>query len=201
MNCFSPPLPLLSLFFPARRFLVGKEEGEGEEAKKKNARATSALGTPTCRSLFPNPRETFGWPLRIAPGEESGGSRPRRCGDSERIFSSASRPSCELGFFFWRERDLGSSSTTLSHLPPLSHLSPQPKTGVALLAVLRVRAHAADPVRARRVWRDGAGQRRSCWRRRSWSWRSSSDDGDGDDGNSSRQCCRRRRSLAHGRRL
>ena len=37
---------------------------------------------------LPDPRETLGWPLQIAPEEESGGSRPRRCGDSASASSS-----------------------------------------------------------------------------------------------------------------
>ena len=90
---------------------------------------------------------------------------------------------------------------------PPHHQNPKP--GVAVLPVLRIRAHAADPVRAGRVWRHGAGQRkwrrRSCWRRsRS---RTDGDDDDDDDSGSSggggngRKCCWRRRSFAHGRRL
>ena len=105
------------------------------------------------------------------------------------------RASCELGFSGGNE--ISEQSSTTSSFSSTPHLSP-PHTGVALLAVLRIRAHAADTVRARRVWRDGAGQQK--WRRsRGRCWRRS-DDGDDSDGNS-RQCCRRRCSLAHGRRL
>lgn len=66
------------------------------------------------------------------------------------------------------------------------------KTGISLLAVLRLRAHAADSVRACRVRRDDAGQRnRSGWRRRS-SRRSRCSCGDDDDRRSEQSyCCRR----------
>ena len=98
------------------------------------------------------------------------------------------RASCELGFSGGNE--ISEQSSTTSSFSSTPHLSP-PHTGVALLAVLRIRAHAADTVRARRVWRDGAGQqkwRRSrgrCWRRSDDGDDNSNDGGDADSDDSS----------------
>ena len=66
---------------------------------------------------------SLGWPLRIAPGGESGGSRPRRCGRFlfERMRERSS--SCELAFRRER-RDLNDPLLLLFLFPPLpSHLS------------------------------------------------------------------------------